>query len=73
MIRENNTSIFQSVKTSEIGEGYRDLNIDLDTMTTVVGKRRCWSFLTYSSKIFGNSVKKMWQSENNSVDDLLQK
>ena len=70
--RKNNT-IFQAVKISQVGEKYRNLNIDLDTMITVVGKKRCWSFLIYSSKIFGNSVKNIWKPENKSAKDLLRK
>ena len=34
-------SIMQSLKISEIGEVYRNLNINLDIMTTVVSKKRC--------------------------------
>ena len=48
--RKNTTSIFRPLKISQVGKKYRNLNIDFDIMTTVVGKRRCWSFLTYSSK-----------------------
>ena len=35
------TSIMQSIKVSQIGEAYRNLNINLDTFTTVVSKKRC--------------------------------
>lgn len=38
MIKENNTTLLQSVKVSEIGEIYRNLNIDFDTMITIASK-----------------------------------
>ena len=34
-------SIIQSIKVSQIGEAYRNLNINLDNFTTVVSKKRC--------------------------------
>ena len=71
--RKNTTSIFRPLKISQVGEKYRNLNIDFDIMTTVVGKRRCWSFFKYSSKIFRNTVKNIWKPENKSANDLLRK
>ena len=38
MIKENNTTLLQYVKVSEIGEIYRNLNIDFDTMITIASK-----------------------------------
>ena len=34
-------TIMQTIKVSEVGEAYRNLNINLDIMTTIVSKKRC--------------------------------
>ena len=63
MIKENNVTLVQAVKISELGEAYRNLNIDFDILTTTIGKKRWWSFLYYSTKILIDSFKNSWEWE----------
>ena len=72
-IRENNTTFVQAIKISEVGEYYRNLNIDLDIMTTSVSKKRWWSFMIYSFKILGDTIKQLWASKKNSSNSLFHK
>ena len=60
MNNQNNTTLDKSIKASELGETYRDLNIDLDDFITIISRRRCWSFLYHSMLILVNSIRKSW-------------
>ena len=64
------TAIGQAIKISEIGMTFRNLNIDLDKMTTVVSKKRCCSFLYYSWKLLINSINTDWKASQYSVEKL---
>ena len=56
MNNQNKTTLDKSIKASEMGETYRDLNIDLDDFITIVSRKRWWSFMYHSFMILLNSI-----------------